>query len=165
MEIALIAALARNGVIGRDNRLPWRLPSEMRYFAQKTAGASVIMGRKTFESIGKPLRGRVNIVVGSRAPSVYADDMGYILVRSLNEALGVVPSSSSAFIIGGEQLFRAALPLADTLYLTFIDADIEGDAYFPAFDRSLWREAAPREYYPPNVENAFGYAITVWKKS
>jgi dihydrofolate reductase len=137
----------------------------MRYFAQKTAGASVIMGRKTFESIGKPLRGRVNIVVGSRAPSVYADDMGYILVRSLNEALGVVPSSSSAFIIGGEQLFRAALPLADTLYLTFIDADIEGDAYFPAFDRSLWREAAPRKYYPPDAENAFGYAITVWKKS
>ena len=133
--MALVAAVARNGVIGRNGRLPWRLPEEMKRFRMLTIGHAVIMGRKTWESIGRPLSQRQNIVVtrqaGLRAP-------GALAVASLDAAIAAVVLPQPAFVIGGEALYRAALHIADVLYLTEIDADFEGDARFPDFDRTAW---------------------------
>jgi len=129
--------VARNGVIGVDNRLPWRLPEDMKRFRALTTGHSVIMGRRTWESIGKPLPGRQNIVV-TRSNRVAVD--GVEVERSLDTALARVRLPEPAFVIGGESLYREALPRAALLYLTEIDRDFEGDARFPDFDRSLWRE-------------------------
>ena len=140
--ITLIAALARNGVIGKDNALPWHLPEDLKHFKQLTTGHAVIMGRKTWESLPprfRPLPGRLNIVVTRSAE--YAAP-GATVVHSLEEAekVGAGETARKLFVIGGAELYAHALPLAQRLELTEIDADVEGDAYFPAFDRTEWRE-------------------------
>jgi dihydrofolate reductase len=135
-RLALVAAVARNGVIGAGNALPWHLPEDLRHFRSLTTGHAIIMGRRTFESIGRALPGRQNIVVTSR-PLGAAD---VTAARSLDDALAAVAMPAPAFCIGGGLLYRAALPLADALYLTEIDRDFAGDAWFPAFDRHEWRE-------------------------
>jgi dihydrofolate reductase len=139
--LVLIAAVARNGVIGIDNRLPWRLPEDLRHFKATTLGHPVIMGRKTWESLGRPLPGRLNIVI-SRNPAYAAS--GATVVASLPAALGVAAESlgpdGAAYLIGGAELYAQALPSADRLVLTEIDAEFAGDAFFPALDRSEWRE-------------------------
>lgn len=135
----LIAAVARNGVIGKDNALPWHLPEDLKHFKQLTTGQAVIMGRKTWESLPerfRPLPGRLNIVV-TRNPAYRAE--GATVVGSLAEAQNV-GAGKTAFIIGGAELYTHALPLAQRLELTEIDAEIDGDAHFPGFDRSAWRE-------------------------
>ncbi|HLB15045.1 MAG TPA: dihydrofolate reductase [Burkholderiales bacterium] len=136
---ALVAALARNRVIGVGNRLPWRLPEDLARFKRLTMGAPVIMGRKTRESIGRPLPGRRNIVV-TRARDVNWE--GCIVAHSLDEALALARDAGEAFVIGGAELYAQALPRADRLYLTLIDADYAGDASFPEFDAAAWREVA-----------------------
>jgi dihydrofolate reductase len=136
--LTLIAAVARNRVIGVDNRLPWHLPEDMRHFREVTRGNPVIMGRKTWESLPeafRPLPGRVNIVI-SRQPDYPAP--GATLADSLPAALGLV--EDNAFIIGGEQLYATALPHADRLLLTEVDMDVAGDAWFPAFSPAEWQE-------------------------
>lgn len=140
----MIAALAKNRVIGAGNALPWRLPEDLRHFKALTMGHPVIMGRKTFESIGKPLPGRFNIVV-SRSPAFTA--AGCCVVDSPAAALAACNSHHEAFVIGGAELYRALLERADVMHLTEIDCEIEGDAWFPEFDRKLWREVA-REPVP-----------------
>jgi dihydrofolate reductase len=136
----LIAAVAKNGVIGKDNALPWHLPEDLKHFKQLTTGQAVIMGRKTWESLPerfRPLPGRDNIVVtrnvGFNAP-------GATVAHTLKAAMQNVGAGKTAYIIGGAELYTHALPLAQRLELTEIDADINGDARFPAFDRSAWRE-------------------------
>ncbi len=129
--------MARNRVIGRDNRLPWRLPADLAYFKRVTMGHPVIMGRRTWESIGRPLPGRQNIVV-SRNPGYSAP--GATVVGSLDDAWRAAGDVDEASVIGGTSLFAEALPLADRIHLTEVDAEIEGDTYFPAFDRSQWVE-------------------------
>jgi dihydrofolate reductase len=136
---ALVAALARNRVIGIGNRLPWRLPEDLARFKRLTLGAPVIMGRKTRESIGRPLPGRRNIVV-TRARD--ASWEGCVVARSLDAALAAADDAAVAFVIGGAELYAQALPRADRLYLTLIDADYAGDAWFPEFDAAAWREVA-----------------------
>jgi dihydrofolate reductase len=136
---ALVAALARNRVIGVGNRLPWRLPEDLARFKRLTLGAPVIMGRKTRESIGRPLPGRRNIVV-TRARD--ASWEGCVVARSLDAALAAADDAAVAFVIGGAELYAQALPRADRLYLTLIDADYAGDAWFPEFDAAAWREVA-----------------------
>ena len=142
-RVSLVAALARNRVIGADNRLPWHLPEDLRRFRRLTLGAPVIMGRRTHESIleraGKPLPGRRNIVV-TRRPDARWD--GCEVAHSLQAALAAAGDAPEAFVIGGAELYAAALPLADRMYLTLIDAEYEGDARFPAFDPADWREIA-----------------------
>ncbi|MGZ5595349.1 MAG: dihydrofolate reductase [Usitatibacter sp.] len=137
MRRSLVVAVARNGVIGRDNALPWRLPADLAYFKRVTMGRPVVMGRKTYESIGKPLPGRVNIVVtrdrGFSAP-------GCIVAGSLEEAWRAARDADEVCVIGGTTLFEETLPIADFIHLTEVDADVEGDTYFPAFDRSQWSE-------------------------
>lgn len=133
----LIAARARNGVVGIDNTLPWRLPEDLRYFKQTTLGHPVLMGRKTFESIGRPLPGRRNIVL-SRDPDWQA--AGVEAVRSLPAALMLLADIAPIFVIGGAELYRQALPYAERLYLTEIDVDFAGDAHFPDIDHKQWQE-------------------------
>jgi dihydrofolate reductase len=159
MRIALIAAAARNDVIGRDNQLPWHLPDEFRHFKQTTEGHHVIMGRLTWESRNKPLPRRVNVVV-STTPGYVAP--GATVVTSLSAALALAADAGEdeAFIIGGTRLYAEALPLADRLYLTRVEAEPEGDAYFPAFDASEWREVERREH-PIDERHAHAYTIHI----
>ena len=134
---SLVVAKARNGVIGRDNRLPWRLPADLAYFKRVTMGHPVIMGRHTWESIGKPLPGRQNIVV-SRNRGYHAE--GATVVGSLDEAWRAAGDAEEACVIGGTSLFAEALPQADRIHLTEVEAEVPGDTWFPAFDRSQWTE-------------------------
>jgi dihydrofolate reductase len=138
-RVAIIAAVARNGVIGRRNRMPWHLPEDLKRFKRLTLGHAVIMGRRTFESIGKPLAGRSNIVV-TRSPDWTRP--GCHAARSLEAALAAVHDREDAFVIGGAEIYALAFPLARRLYMTEIERDFEGDAFFPQFDRSRWREVS-----------------------
>lgn len=140
--ITLIAAVARNGVIGSANALPWHLPEDLKHFRQLTTGHAVVMGRKTWESLPakfRPLPGRLNIVVTRNAGYVAP---GATVVTSLEAAHKVGAGGTALFVIGGAELYAHALPLAQRLELTEIDAEFAGDAYFPAVDRSQWREVA-----------------------
>lgn len=138
MLISLIAAMADNGVIGKDGKMPWHLPEDLRYFKAQTLGKPVIMGRKTWESIGaKPLPGRDNFVI-SRNPDYNAE--GAIVVGSLDEALSLVEWADEVMIAGGGQIYAEALALADRLYLTEVHIETDGDARFPAFNGGEWVE-------------------------
>ncbi len=137
VRIYLIAAVAANGVIGANGRLPWNLPEDLKHFKKLTLGHPVIMGRKTWESLGGALPGRENIVV-TRTPGFAAP--GAAVERSLEAALALCAGEPVAFVIGGEGLFRESLPIAAGLVLTEIHRDYEGDTRFPPYDRSKWRE-------------------------
>ena len=138
-RIAIIAAVARNGVIGLRNRMPWHLPEDLKRFKRLTLGHAVIMGRRTFESIGKPLAGRNNIVV---TRSHDWTGSGCRATHSIETALAAVQEQEAAFVIGGAEIYALALPLACRLYITEIERDFDGDAFFPEFDRSQWREVS-----------------------
>jgi dihydrofolate reductase len=138
-RLSLIVALARNGVIGKDNRLPWHIPEDLKRFRALTMGHHIIMGRRTWESIGRPLPGRTSVVV-SRRPDYSAP--GALVVHSLAEALAACAGDDEAFVIGGAQIYREALPLAERIYLTRIDADYAGDAFFPSISQEQWREVS-----------------------
>lgn len=128
MIISIIAAMAENRVIGRENDLPWDLPSEHRRFKEITTGHPVIMGRKTFESIGHPLPGRKNIIIATQQGF---SPEGCTVVKDLQAALAACEGADEAFICGGESVFREAMPLADRIYLTIVDEEFDGDAFFP----------------------------------
>jgi len=155
--IAVIAAVADNGVIGRDNRLPWRLADDLRRFKALTLGHPVIMGRLTYESMGRPLPQRHNIVL-SRTPGFAA--AGVEVQGELGDALAAVADAEIAFILGGRRLFAAALSLADRLYVTRVHAEVDGDVYFPDMTLSGWQlersarhEADERNEYPFTFED------------
>ena len=139
MRISLVLAMTRNRVIGRDNGLPWRLPADLKHFKTTTLGKPVLMGRKTFESIGKPLPGRVNVVL-TRERNWKAQ--GVVVFHSIEDALAHLSAVDEVAAIGGAEIFNALMPLASRIYLTRIDADIEGDTFFPVLDPSDWREVA-----------------------
>jgi len=136
-HLCLLAALASNGVIGVAGRLPWHLPADLKHFKALTLGHPVIMGRRTWESIGKALPGRRNIVVTRRAGFAAS---GAEVAASLEESIALCEGAPLAFVIGGAGLYAAALPIADSLELTEIDAPFDGDTRFPPFDRDAWRE-------------------------
>ena len=133
--ISLISAMDRNNTIGRNNKLPWHLPEDLAYFKKITSGHTVIMGRKTFESIGKPLPNRNNIVL-SRKLDFFAE--GCIVFSSVEECLKYV-GEDEAFVIGGAEIYKEFLPFSRKLYITLIDEIFEGDAFFPEIDYSEWR--------------------------
>jgi dihydrofolate reductase len=150
-RVNLIVAWGRNRVIGRAGTLPWHLPADLRHFRATTMGHPIVMGRRTWESIGRALPGRRNIVVTrNRAWSAPGCDSA----GGLAPALALCAGQPEVFIIGGAQLFAEALPLARRLFLTEIDADFEGDTFFPPFDRAGWRESA-REHLAPEPGRAF----------
>jgi dihydrofolate reductase len=157
---ALVAAIARNGVIGANNALPWRLPADLRRFRALTTGHSVIMGRKTWDSLPRALPDRQNIVV-TRAAGRHID--GATVVPSLAAALSAAERPAPVFCIGGGELYREALALADTLYLTEIDREFHGDTSFPPFDRRTWRETS-RETHGPDAGGGFGYAFVTYHR-
>ena len=150
-RLTLIVARARNGVIGRDGSLPWRLPEDLAFFKRTTMGRPIVMGRRTWESIGRPLPGRRSIVVSRQAGLAAA---GAEVVPSLDDALRLCGDSPEVFVIGGAQLYAEALPRADRLIVTEIDADFEGDTHWPAPDPAQWRESA-REHLPPAGDRHF----------
>jgi len=162
LPIVLIAAIADNGVIGDDNRLIWRLKTDLRHFRSLTLGRPVVMGRKTFQSIGKPLPGRETIVL-TRDPDVLAE--GVHVAHSLDEALsmgerlGLSMGADSVMVAGGADVYRQALPLVDRLELTLVHATPEGDALFPPWDRDAF-VAGSREDHPagPDDEHPFTFA-------
>ncbi len=159
-QLVVIAAVARDGVIGVDNRLPWHLPEDLRHFKELTTGRAVVMGRRTWESLPerfRPLPGRHNIVVTSDGG--YRAD-GATVADSLPAALAAA-GQGETFVIGGAQLYTAALPLADRLELTEIDAAFAGDAHFPAYDRSAWREIA-RESHRSGA--GFDYSFATYER-
>lgn len=159
--LILIAAVANNGVIGKNNALPWHLPEDMKHFKALTTGHAVIMGRKTWESLPpkfRPLPNRLNIVL-TRNSSYQA--VGATVVNSLDEAVKV-GAGGTAFVIGGATLYAQALPLAERLELTEIDAAFPGDAFFPEIDRAQWREVARSS----GVSAAgLGYAFTTYERT
>jgi Dihydrofolate reductase len=138
-RLSVIAAMAKNRVIGINNTLPWRLPEDLKHFKALTTGHHIVMGRKTFESLPGILPGRPHVVI-TRSPVFQAP--GCIVVNSIDNALAACKGDPEAFIVGGAELYAQAMALADRLYLTEIQADYPGDARFPEFDRSLWHETS-----------------------
>lgn len=142
MKLAIIVAAARNGVIGMNNQLPWHLPQDLKYFKTVTMGKPVIMGRKTYESIGRPLPGRVNIVITRNKAWAASSDL--VVVNTLDDALAAAArvtggsELAEAMIIGGAELYRCALPLVDRVYLTEVALEPDGDAFFPPLDAQGW---------------------------
>ena len=159
MRISIIAAVARNGVIGVNNDLPWKLPDDFRNFKALTLGHTLLMGRRTFESLPKPLPGRTTIVL-SRRPRCLPD--GVHLVDSFESGVELArqQGEDELFIAGGRGVYGAALSIADRMILTRVDADPEGDTYFPEFCESAWREIG-REDFEADDRHAYPFAITV----
>ncbi len=143
MIVSIIAAMDRNRLIGNRNQLPWHLPADLAHFKRVTMGKPVIMGRKTFESIGRPLPGRTNIVLTGSA-DFHAD--GVLVASSLEQALEYAAGANEAMVIGGGMIYRLVLPSADRLYLTLVDNAYDGDAWFPDFDPAEWRIIASEEH-------------------
>ena len=160
MRISLIAALARNRVIGRDNQLPWRLSADLKHFKALTMGKPIVMGRKTWESIGKPLPGRTNIVV-TRDSGFTAE--GCCVMHSIEAALVAAKDAEEVMIMGGANLYAQLLPRADRLYLTEVQADVSGDAWFPEITEIQWRELE-RESHRADENNEFDYDFVVLER-
>ncbi len=157
-KLSLIAAVARNGGIGRDNQLLVHLPEDLRHFKRTTLGCPIVMGRRTWESIGRPLPGRRNLVV-TRNPAWHA--AGAEVAASLDAALELAADAERVFVIGGAQLFAEALPLADELVLTEIDADLPADTFFPHWDRGAFVEQATAAQVS---EQGFAYRFVTYRR-
>jgi len=152
MIISLIAAMDKNKAIGKNNSLPWKLPADMKRFKELTLNKPVIMGRKTFESIGKPLSNRKNIIL-TKDKNYRAE--GCIAVHSVDEALKANKENKEVMIIGGEQIFKEFLPRANRMYLTLIDEDFEGDAHFPEYNKDGWKEVKREEHKSDKYKYVF----------
>ncbi len=162
MFISLIAAVLKNRVIGKKNKLPWHLPADFAHFKKLTMGHPVIMGKNTFLSIGKPLPNRTNIVLVNDGFTAE----GCLIARSLDDALALAKKSTGGeeiFIIGGASVYAQFLPRANRLYLTFIDAGFDGDAYFPEWNKNEWREAS-REPHAPDEKNPYAYTFVTFER-
>jgi len=160
MTISLIVAVATNGVIGSDGDLPWHLPDDLRNFKRLTTGKPIIMGRKTFESIGRALPGRRNIVITRDSGYVAADCE---VVTSPQEAIELVSTADEVMVIGGGQIYAGFLPLADRVYLTRVHADVAGDATFPAFGDDEWRLAASAGH-EVDAEHCYAFDFLVFER-
>jgi dihydrofolate reductase len=162
MTISFIVAASENNVIGKDNKLPWCLPTDMRYFKNVTWGMPVIMGRKSFESLGKPLKGRTNIVV-TRNRDWRAE--GTQVVQSIDKAITVAGQTDAKeiFIIGGAEIFRSALPSADRIYLTLVHGHFDGDAFFPTMAPREWKLTSNRDC-DADDKNPYALSFQIWER-
>ena len=161
MLVSLVVAASANNVIGKDNKLLWKLPNDMRFFKNVTWGMPVIMGRKTYESLAQPLPGRKNIVL-SRQP---LESEGAIVVKNLEDALFLVKQMDvkEAMVIGGGEIYRLAWEKAKRIYLTRVDAEFEGDTFFPALDPKQWKMIR-QENHEADEKHAYGYSFQVWER-
>ena len=166
MKLALICAMAKNGVIGNNNMLPWRLPEDLRYFRRTTMGHSIIMGRKTWESIGKPLPGRTNIVV-TRQKDYQAEGAkvrtSLEAAMRLAENIAAIDGAEQAFVIGGAEIYRLALPRASLFHLTRIQAEVPGDTILNGFIESEWEEFSREDFFRDD-NNPFDYSICLLRR-
>lgn len=161
MKIAMIAAMAKNRVIGLDNDMPWRLPDDLKFFKKTTTGKPVIMGRKTFESIGsRPLPNRPNLVISRQADFIAE---GAAVFSSVEDAIASMDSVEEVIIMGGGQLYKQMLPQADKLYLTLINADIDGDTFFPDWSEFSWNEIE-REHHEMDDSHAYSFDFITLQK-
>ena len=161
MKIAMIAALGKNRELGEGNKLIWKIPLDLKRFQDLTSGHPIIMGRKTYESIGRLLPNRTNIII-TRDHDYEAE--GCIVAHSADEALNAAKSAEEAMVIGGSQIYKEFLPMANRMHLTIIDADFEGDAYFPEYSIEEWEETEYEEH-ERDAENKYNYAfITLERK-
>lgn len=161
MPLSIIVAASQNQVIGKDNQLIWRLSADLKRFKALTTGHHIIMGRKTFESIGKALPNRTSIIITHQAD--YKAE-GCIVVNSLDEALEKVPADQEAFIIGGGTIYREAINKADKLYLTLVHGKFEGDTFFPKLDTKIWK-SVKREDHMPDAKNEHPYSFIDFDKN
>lgn len=166
MKVALIAAFSQNRVVGINNSLPWHLPEDLKYFKRTTSGKAIIMGRKTYESIGRPLPNRTNIVV-SRNPDFSAE--GVVTVDSLEsaiehaESVNLINGVDEVMVIGGAAIYEAALPMADRLYVTHVHANVDGDAYFPNVEFDQWQEVSKHDF-SKDGSNPYDYSFCIYDK-
>jgi dihydrofolate reductase len=165
MIISQIAAVASNGVIGKDNDLPWKLPDDMKFFMETTKGHHVIMGRKNYDSLldkFKPLPNRTNIVV-TRQKNL--DAPGCIVVNDISKGISIAEGNgeSEVFIIGGAEIYNITLPVTDRLYLTEIHAAVDGDTFFPDFERSEWKETS-RVNHPTDARHKFAFDFVIYER-
>ncbi len=160
-HISVIVAMARNRVIGAANKIPWHLPAELKLFKTITMGHHIVMGRNTWESIGRLLPGRTSVIV-TRQPSYRVD--GALMAPSLEAALAACKGDDEIFIIGGAQLYAAAMPYANRLYLTVVDADVAGDARMPEFNLDAWRKCSAQSIAADD-KNPYDYVQTVYEKA
>ncbi|MDX1684733.1 MAG: dihydrofolate reductase [Saprospiraceae bacterium] len=161
MKIHAIVAAAKNGVIGKDNDIPWYLPADLKYFKKVTTGSPIIMGRKCFLSIGRPLPKRTNIIV-TRNP-FYAVSNAFV-VHSLVEAfdLAAMEGANEAFVIGGGEIYTQALPFLDKIYYTEIDLEVEGDTFFPELPEDDWKLIS-EDPHPPDEKNPYAYNFKIYE--
>ena len=158
--ITIIAAIGKNNELGKDNDLIWHLPNDLKRFKKVTAGHHVIMGRKTYESLGRPLPNRTNIVI-TRNTAYQAD--GCVIVHSLKEALKAAAEDENPYILGGAEIYKQAMVLADYLDLTHVDATLDADAFFPPIDKKMWEEVA-REEHQKDDKHQYNYSFVTYKK-
>jgi dihydrofolate reductase len=159
-RVSLIVAMGRNRVIGANGAIPWRLPNELQLFKRVTMGHHIIMGRKTWESVGRLLPGRTTVIVTRKKD--YAVP-GALVTNSLESALAACGDDSEVFVIGGGELYRLALPLAHRVYLTTVEAEPAGDTHMPDFDRADWRETAA-ESFAADEKHAYAYHFSVLER-
>ena len=165
MVISLIAAVSKNGVIGKNNDLPWHLPDDMRYFMETTRGHHVILGRKNYDSLPKkyrPLPHRINIVVTHQKEFVAPE---CLVVHSVASALDIATKNGEreVFVIGGAEIYKEVFPLAQRLYLTEIHAEIDGDIFFPDFDKTAWKEKS-RSPHPADARHAHAFDFVIYER-
>ncbi len=161
-RISLIWAMTRNRVIGKDNWLPWDLPDELAFFRRVTSGKPVIMGRRTFESVNRPMPGRLNVVLSRRG----FEAPGVTVVADMDAAFSAAAAdpADECFVIGGTELYAVSLPVADRLYATFIDAELDGDTFFPAFDFEGWRMVQCC-HHDIDARHAYAYDIRIYERA
>ncbi|MDX2350293.1 MAG: dihydrofolate reductase [Porticoccus sp.] len=165
VKLSLIVAMAKNRAIGLNNTLPWHLPEDLKYFKSVTMGKPIVMGRKTFDSIGRPLPGRLNIVITRNSEWQHS---GIKTASSLQQAMSIAEEQADSegleevMVIGGEEIYRTAIDLADRLYITRVQATIEGDAFFPEYNEANWREVSRQE---PEVQGDTPYFFQVLERA
>ena len=160
MRLSIIAAMSANRVIGRNNSLPWKLPEDLKRFKKLTMGHHLLMGRKTFESIGRSLPGRTTVVITRRTGYT---PTGALVAHSIEQALQMAAGDDEVFVAGGAQIYQQTLPRADRLYLTSIHQEFEGDTDFPEFDESDW-QLTFQESRQPDEQNSYSYSFLIYER-
>ena len=160
MRLSIVVAMDSNRLIGKDNGLPWHLPADLAFFKKLTTGNTILMGRKTFDSIGRPLPNRRNIVITRNADIEITDCE---VVNSIEKALSLVQSETEVMVIGGAKLYQQILPIADRLYITQVEGEFDGDTYFPHYDEDDWLEVSC-ESHQPDEKNKHAYHFIILKR-
>jgi len=160
MVVSIIVAVAQHNVIGKDNKLIWHLPKDLKHFKETTTGHFIIMGRKTFESNGRPLPNRTNVII-TKDKNYQAE--GCIVVHSLKEALDFAKNESEVFIIGGGEIYKQAMPIADRIYLTKVHQLFDGDTFFPEINMNEWTEIS-NQYFAPDEKNKYPFSIILLER-